>query len=236
MRTTSIVVNLRSSKASTDRTPVEIFSGCKQSVTDLRIFGSTVFVKDNSSNLGNLDAHSEECILLSHDDRAKSYRCFQTSKQRVLISRNVRIIKSSHVDVEDPSDSDLIKISSSAHPLAFAPLPQVPNQLPVVIGPATPAPTAVTEFPVNSASHRSPSAGSSATSGPRLNSWSNSQLPGSSAVTVTLVSTAPLDSLSQVTQLQHVNQSAQDSLPRCSTRTRQSPQHLSDYVCQLELD
>lgn len=85
VRTACIILNLQSCKSSPDRIPVELFTGRKPSVADLRIFGSIVFVKDNSSNLGKLDTHFKECILLSHDDRAKGYRCFQPSKHRVFV-------------------------------------------------------------------------------------------------------------------------------------------------------
>lgn len=146
MKVACIIINLRSSKASPDRTPVEIFSGRKPSVRDLRIFGSTVFVKDNSSNFGKLDVHSEECILLSYDDRAKGYRCFQPSKRRVLVPQDLRMIESSHVHVEDPSDSDLIELSTFEHLLAFATQPQAPNQLSVVTAYQTATSSAVTEF------------------------------------------------------------------------------------------
>lgn len=100
---------------------MQVFSSRKPLVTDLRICGSTVFVKDNSSNLDKFDAHSEECMLLSHDDWAKGYSGFQPSKRCVPVSRDVRTVELSHVDVKDPSDYDLVEVSNCEHPLAFAP-------------------------------------------------------------------------------------------------------------------
>jgi transposase InsO family protein len=131
VRAVVIILNLRSTKRSPHVTPDKLFSGHKPSVSQLRIFGSTVFVHNHSMTKGKLDSHSVECILLSLDDKAKGWRCYDPRTSKVLVSRDVRIIEGSSVDI--PSSSADHSLDSAvptalSYELNHAP---PPNQVPL---------------------------------------------------------------------------------------------------------
>jgi hypothetical protein len=85
------ILNLRSTKRHPDKTPNELFSGKKPSVTHLRIFGSPVFAHIPKPSRTKLDPRSEKCILLSFDEAAKAYRCYRPSTRKIFVSRDIVI-------------------------------------------------------------------------------------------------------------------------------------------------
>ena len=85
------ILNLRSTKRHPDRTPNELFSGKKPTVTHLRVFGSSAFAHTPHTSRSKLDPRSERCILLSFDETAKAYRCYRPSTKRVFVSRDIFI-------------------------------------------------------------------------------------------------------------------------------------------------
>ncbi len=79
--------DLKSTKLHPNKTPKELFFGKKPLVAHLRVFGSIVYVHNNKSNQGKLIiVHNEKCTLLSHDDKVKSYCCYQPFTHKVIIS------------------------------------------------------------------------------------------------------------------------------------------------------
>ena len=78
------LLNLRSTKRSPDKTPNELFSGTKPSISRLRVFGSHVFAHIPKTSRTKLQPRSEKCILLSFDEKAKAYRCYHPSTKKNL--------------------------------------------------------------------------------------------------------------------------------------------------------
>lgn len=72
-----------------DKTPKELFSGKKPSISHLKVFGSPVYVLTTKPSRSKLDPRAERCILLSFDSKAKAYRCYRPSTKKVFISRDV---------------------------------------------------------------------------------------------------------------------------------------------------
>ena len=89
------ILNLRSTKRHPDKTPEELFSGKKPSISHLKVFGSPVFVHSTKPSRSKLDPRSEKCILLGFDTEAKAYRCYRPSTKRVFISRDVTVDETS---------------------------------------------------------------------------------------------------------------------------------------------
>ena len=83
------LLNLRSTKKHPDKTPEELFSGKKPSISHLKFFGSPAYVSITKPARSKLDARSERCILFSFDWEAKAYRCYRPSTKKVFISRDV---------------------------------------------------------------------------------------------------------------------------------------------------
>jgi transposase InsO family protein len=95
VKTASDLLNLRSTKSHPDKTPEELFTGKKPSISHLKVFGSPVFVHTTKPSRSKLDPRSEKCILLSFDTEAKAYRCYRPSTKRVLVSRDVTVDETS---------------------------------------------------------------------------------------------------------------------------------------------
>lgn len=83
------ILNLRSTKRHPDKTPEELFTGKKPSISHLKIFGSPAFAHVPKVARSKLAPRSEQCILLSFDNAAKAYRCFRPSTRKVFISRDI---------------------------------------------------------------------------------------------------------------------------------------------------
>ena len=83
------ILNLRSTKCYPDKTPNELFSGTKPSISHLCVFGSPVFTHIPKPSRTKLEPRSERCILLSFDENAKAYRCYRPSTKKIFISRDV---------------------------------------------------------------------------------------------------------------------------------------------------
>ena len=89
------ILNLRSTKRHPDKTPEELFSGKKPSISHLKVFGSPVFVHSTKPSRSKLDPRSEKCVLLGFDTETKAYRCYRPSTKRVFISRDVTVDETS---------------------------------------------------------------------------------------------------------------------------------------------
>lgn len=85
------ILNLRSIKRHPPKTPNELYSGMKPSISHLRIFGSPVFAHIPKNYRSKLDPRFEKCVLLSFDEAAKAYMCYRPSTKHVFVSRDVFI-------------------------------------------------------------------------------------------------------------------------------------------------
>lgn len=97
----TIILNLHSTKSHPNKTLKELFMGHKPWVTKLWIFYSIVFVHQHPPNIGKLESHVKECILLSYDDHVQGYHYYQPSKHYVIISRDVKILENDHMDLDE---------------------------------------------------------------------------------------------------------------------------------------
>lgn len=96
-----IIWNLCSTKTHPNKTLEELFTNHKPWITKLWIFNSTIFVHQHPLNIGKLENHDKECILLNYDDHAQGYCCYQPFKCCVIISRNVKILENDHMDLDE---------------------------------------------------------------------------------------------------------------------------------------
>jgi transposase InsO family protein len=117
-----IILNLRSSKRSPDKTPHELFSGIKPDISKLRIFGTTTYVFDTKPNKNKLDPRSWRYFYLSFDNHVKGYRCYDPLLQRVIISKDVQFLET----VVFPSLA-----SSAGSTVESSPLPVTGPSIPI---------------------------------------------------------------------------------------------------------
>jgi transposase InsO family protein len=85
------ILNLRSTKKHPDKTPEELFTGKKPSISHLRVFGSPVFAHIPKVSRSKLAPRSEQCVLLSFDYATRAYKCYRPSTWKVFISRDLYI-------------------------------------------------------------------------------------------------------------------------------------------------
>lgn len=74
----------------TKQTPYELWYGKKPDVSNLHIFGSKCFVHIPSEKRQKLDSTANQMIFLGYDANSKGYRCYDASKNKVVVSRDVR--------------------------------------------------------------------------------------------------------------------------------------------------
>ena len=153
------ILNLRSTKRHPNKTPEELFSGKKPSISHLRVFGSPVFVHTTKPSRSKLEPRSEKCVLLSFDTETKAYRCYRPSTQRVFISRDVTIDETASQNSTPPSapreDDTPLTIAAPTkreeQAICFNPQPEptieTPDQSPepVSVSPDTPSSPARTD-------------------------------------------------------------------------------------------
>jgi hypothetical protein len=85
------LINRRPTKKINHLTPKEVFTGKKVDISNLRTFGTRVFVHIPKHQRDKLGKKSLSCTLLGFDEHTKGYRCYCPSTRKVLISRDVTI-------------------------------------------------------------------------------------------------------------------------------------------------
>ena len=82
--------NLIPSRRHPDRIPTEAFSGKRQNVAYLRVFGSKCWAKiPTAQGASKLDPHSTECRLLGYASGSGNYKVQEVGSCRVFVSRDV---------------------------------------------------------------------------------------------------------------------------------------------------
>lgn len=74
-----------------DKTPQEMWSGRKPTVSHLRIFGSIAYAHVPDQRRTKLEDKSKKYIFVGHDEKTKGYKLYNPESQRVIVSRDVRV-------------------------------------------------------------------------------------------------------------------------------------------------
>eukprot|EP00253_Pinus_taeda_P026886 PITA_26886 len=87
--TTCYLVNGSPSSALEDKTPQEVWTGKKPSLSHLRVFGCDAYVHVPKENRTKLDSKSEKCIFIGYKDGLKGYKLWNPVTRKVVYSRDV---------------------------------------------------------------------------------------------------------------------------------------------------
>jgi hypothetical protein len=68
------LANRSSSSVSDDKTPQEVWSGKKHSLTHLKVFGCEAYVHVPKENMSKLDKKDEKCIFIGYKYGLKGYK------------------------------------------------------------------------------------------------------------------------------------------------------------------
>ena len=72
------------------KTPFEKWSGKPADYFDLRVFGCTIYYHVNE---GKLEPRAKRRVFVGYEDGVKGYRILSPSENRVILSRNVVLMK-----------------------------------------------------------------------------------------------------------------------------------------------
>ncbi|CAF4918661.1 unnamed protein product [Pieris macdunnoughi] len=75
------------------KTPYELWTGCKPNVRHIRVFGSTVMAHIPKEKRVKWDKKAEKHYLVGFDENVKGYRLYNPKTNKVITSRDVTIIE-----------------------------------------------------------------------------------------------------------------------------------------------
>ena len=76
------------SSTSEDKTPQEVWTGKKSSLSHLRVFGCDAYVHVPKEKRTKLDSKSEKCIFIGYKDGLKGYKLWNPVTRKVVYSRD----------------------------------------------------------------------------------------------------------------------------------------------------
>ena len=83
------MVNRSPSSTLEDKTPQEVWTGKKPSLSHLRVFGCDAYVHVPKEKQTKLDIKSEKCIFIGYKDGLKGYKLWNLVTRKVVYSQDV---------------------------------------------------------------------------------------------------------------------------------------------------
>jgi len=74
-----------------EKTPQEVWSGRKSSVSHLKVFGSIVYGHVPAQQRTKLEDQSKKYVFIRYDENTKAYRLFNPITKKVIMSRDVQV-------------------------------------------------------------------------------------------------------------------------------------------------
>eukprot|EP00253_Pinus_taeda_P036700 PITA_36700 len=87
------ILNRCPTKAVMNKVPKEAWSGRKQGVTHMRVFGCVAYAHIPDQLRRKLDSKGEKCIFIGYSEESKAYRLYIPSTKKFFISRDVQFIE-----------------------------------------------------------------------------------------------------------------------------------------------
>ena len=89
METSCYLVNKSPSSTLEDKTPHEVWTGKKPSLSHLRVFGCDSYVHVPKEKRTKLDNKYERCIFIGYKDGLKGYKLWNLETRKVVYNRDV---------------------------------------------------------------------------------------------------------------------------------------------------
>jgi hypothetical protein len=89
VRAACYLVNKSPSTVLDDKTPQEVWTGKKPSLTHLKVFGCDAYVHVPKENRSNLDKKDEKCIFIGYKDGLKGFNLWNLETKKVVCRRDV---------------------------------------------------------------------------------------------------------------------------------------------------
>jgi len=87
------ILNRCPTKAVMNKVPEEAWSGRKQGVTHMKIFGCVAYAHILDQLRKKLDSEGEKCIFIGYSEESKAYRLYIPSTKKFFVSRDVQFIE-----------------------------------------------------------------------------------------------------------------------------------------------
>ena len=87
------VLNICPTKVVMNRVPEEAWSGIKQGVTHMKVFGCVAYAHIPDQLRKKLDSKGEKCIFIGYSEESKAYRLYNPSTKKFFVSRDVQFIE-----------------------------------------------------------------------------------------------------------------------------------------------
>ena len=87
------LINRIPTRVLNEQSPFEVLNKTKPSIEHLRVFGCVCFVSKPGEQRDKLDAKSTICMFLGYCTTQRGYKCYDTERNRVMISRDVKFIE-----------------------------------------------------------------------------------------------------------------------------------------------
>jgi hypothetical protein len=82
--TTCYLVNRSPSSTLDEKTPQEVWTGKKPSLTHLKVIGCEAYVYVPKENMSKLDKNVEKCIFIGYKDGLKGYKLWNPETKKVV--------------------------------------------------------------------------------------------------------------------------------------------------------
>jgi hypothetical protein len=87
--TACYLVNKSPSSTLDEKTPQEVWTGKKPSLTHLKVFGCDAYVHVPKENMIKIDKKAEKCIFIRYKDGLKGYKLWYLETKKVVYNRDV---------------------------------------------------------------------------------------------------------------------------------------------------
>lgn len=112
VNTAVFVINRSGTSTIQQKTPYEIWTGKSSKIDFFLPFGCEVFSHIPKEKRSKLNAKSEKCIFVGYDENVKGYRVWNTNRNKIEYSRDVKFI-SSQPNVVNNDDTNKTLLSES---------------------------------------------------------------------------------------------------------------------------
>lgn len=87
------ILNRCPTKAVINKVPEEAWSGRKQGVTHMKVFGCVAYAHIPDQLRRKLDSKGEKCIFIGYSEESKAYRLYIPSTKKFFVSRDVQFVE-----------------------------------------------------------------------------------------------------------------------------------------------
>jgi len=87
------ILNRCPTKAVMNKVPKEAWSGTKQGVTHMKVFGCVVYAHIPDQLKKKLDNKGGKCIFIGYSEESKACRLYNPSTKKLIVSRDVQFIE-----------------------------------------------------------------------------------------------------------------------------------------------